>query len=69
MAHKTSGAFKKIPGMTKAKQTLLLNKFTRMAKKGVHPDKARKANMFKNNDEFAMYQVVYNTVRRKKPSA
>ncbi|KAG6943830.1 hypothetical protein JG688_00017410 [Phytophthora aleatoria] len=68
-AKKTSGTFKMIPGVTTVKNRLLYNKFSRWAKKGVDPNKAQAAGKFKNNDEFAMYQVIFRTTKLKKPGA
>ncbi|KAF1787283.1 hypothetical protein GQ600_219 [Phytophthora cactorum] len=32
-------------------------------------NKAQAAGKFKNNDEFAMYQVIFRTTKLKKPGA
>ncbi|KAG7383549.1 hypothetical protein PHYPSEUDO_003586 [Phytophthora pseudosyringae] len=65
-AKKTSSTLKKVPGVKSIKNRLLYNKFSRWAKRGVDPSKARAAGKFKNNDEFAMYQVIFRTIKGKK---
>lgn len=65
-AKKTSSSLKKVPGVKSIQKRILYNRLSRWAKQGKRPEDLKKAGKFKNNDEFAAYQVILNMAKGKK---